>query len=81
MALNGGILIVDDDGSAHELLAECLGAYGYVVVHADGGTAMREAVEKSLPGACALDLASHERFASIDFRVPCLGSTLREQSR
>ncbi len=50
MALNGRILIVEDDTSVREMLAEYLGTHGYEVAQADRGTAMRETVEKVLAG-------------------------------
>jgi len=53
---NGRILIVEDDPSVREMLAEYLGTHGYEVVQADRGTAMREAVEKSLPDLVLLDV-------------------------
>ena len=45
MALNGRILIVEDDISVRTMLAEYLGTHGYEIAQADRGTAMREAVE------------------------------------
>ncbi|HEX6138721.1 MAG TPA: response regulator [Casimicrobiaceae bacterium] len=56
MPANGRILIVDDDASVREMLAEYLGAHGYEVAQADRGTAMREAVEASLPDVVLLDI-------------------------
>lgn len=56
MALNGRILIVDDDVTVREMLAEYLDTHGYEAVQADGGTVMREAVEKSLPDVVLLDV-------------------------
>lgn len=56
MPTNGRILVVDDDQSVREVLAEYLGGHGYEVVQADRGTAMREAVEASLPDVVLLDL-------------------------
>jgi two-component system, OmpR family, response regulator len=53
---NGRILIVEDDPSVREMLAEYLGTHGYEIVQADRGTAMREAVEKSLPDLVLLDV-------------------------
>ena len=52
----GRILIVDDDASVREMLAEYLGAHGYEVAQADRGTTMREAVEASLPDVVLLDI-------------------------
>ena len=56
MAVNGRILIVEDDVSVREMLAEYLGTHGYEVAQADGGAVMREAVEKSLPDVVLLDV-------------------------
>ncbi len=56
VALNGRILIVEDDVSVREMLAEYLGTHDYDVAQADGGTVMREAVEKSLPDVVLLDV-------------------------
>jgi two-component system phosphate regulon response regulator OmpR len=56
MPTNGRILIVDDDPSVREVLAEYLVSHGYEVVQADRGAAMREAVEKSLPDVVLLDV-------------------------
>ena len=56
MGLNGRILIVEDDVSVREMLAEYLGTHGYEVAQADGGAVMREAVEKSLPDVVLLDV-------------------------
>src|SRR5436190_12848646 len=56
MALNGRILIVEDDSHVREMLAEYLRTHGYDVAHADHGTAMREAVEKTLPDVVLLDV-------------------------
>jgi two-component system phosphate regulon response regulator OmpR len=56
VALNGRILIVEDDVSVREMLAEYLGSHGYEIAQADGGTVMREAVEKSLPDVVLLDV-------------------------
>jgi len=56
MPNNGRILIVEDDPSVREMLAEYLGTHSYEVAQADRGTAMREAVEKSLPDLVLLDV-------------------------
>ncbi len=56
MPSNGRILIVEDDSSVREVLAEYLGTHGYEVVQADRGTAMREAVANSLPDVVLLDV-------------------------
>jgi len=56
MPSNGRVLIVDDDTSVREMLAEYLATHGYEVAQADRGTAMREAVERSLPDVVLLDV-------------------------
>jgi len=56
MASNGRILIVEDDRPVREMVAEYLRTHGYEVAQADRGTAMREAVEKSLPDVVLLDV-------------------------
>ena len=56
MALNGRILIVEDDSSVREMLAEYLRTHGYEVAQADQGAAMREAIEKTLPDVVLLDV-------------------------
>lgn len=56
MPSNGRILIVEDDPSVRDMLAEYLGTHGYEVVRVDRGTAMREAVEASLPDVVLLDV-------------------------
>ena len=56
MSSNGRILIVEDDPSVRQMLAEYLGAHGYEVAQADRGTAMREAIEKNLPDVVLLDV-------------------------
>ena len=53
---NGRILIVEDDVTVREMLAEYLGTHGYEVASADSGAVMREAVEKSLPDVVLLDV-------------------------
>src|SRR5436305_9292870 len=56
MALNGRILIVEDDAHVREMLTEYLCTHGYEVAQAEQGTAMREAVEKTLPDVVLLDV-------------------------
>jgi two-component system, OmpR family, response regulator len=56
MSLNGRILIVEDDASVREMLAEYLRTHGYEIAQADHGTAMREAVEQNLPDVVLLDV-------------------------
>ena len=56
MALSGRILIVEDDASVREMLAEYLVTHGYEVAESDRGVAMRETVEKNLPDVVLLDV-------------------------
>ncbi len=56
MAINGRILIVEDDTSVREMLAKYLGTHGYEVAQADRGDVMREAVENTLPDVVLLDV-------------------------
>ena len=56
MTSNGRVLIVDDDASVREMLAEYLRTHGYEVALADRGTAMREAIEATLPDVVLLDV-------------------------
>ena len=56
MSSNGRVLIVDDDASVREMLAEYLRTHGYEVALADRGTAMREAIEATLPDVVLLDV-------------------------
>ena len=56
MAGHGRILIVEDDPSVRDVLAEYLGTHGYEVAHVASGAAMREAIETSLPDAVLLDV-------------------------
>ena len=56
MSSNGRLLIVEDEPSIREMLAEYLGTHGYEVVGVDRGTAMREAVERNLPDVVLLDV-------------------------
>jgi len=56
MPVNGRVLIVEDDAAVREMLGEYLRTHGYEVVQADRGTAMREAVEKTLPDVVLLDV-------------------------
>ena len=56
MPTNGRLLIVEDDASIREMLAEYMGTHGYEVVGVDRGTAMREAVERNLPDVVLLDV-------------------------
>lgn len=56
MAGHGRILIVEDDPSVRDVLAEYLGTHGYEVAHVGSGAAMREAIETSLPDVVLLDV-------------------------
>ncbi len=56
MPANGRILIVEDDVSVREMLAEYLATHGYEVAQADRGGEMREAVERNLPDVVLLDV-------------------------
>jgi two-component system phosphate regulon response regulator OmpR len=50
------LLIVDDDASVREMLAEYLSDQGYAVRAVGDGVAMREAIERELPDLVLLDL-------------------------
>jgi two-component system phosphate regulon response regulator OmpR len=52
----GRVLVVDDDRSIREMLAEYLSSEGYEVVAAEDGAAMREAIERNAPDLVLLDL-------------------------
>src|SRR3954469_14718614 len=56
MSINGSVLIVEDDRSIREMLAEYLAGQGYLVHQAEKGSDMREAVERSLPDVVLLDV-------------------------
>jgi two-component system phosphate regulon response regulator OmpR len=56
LAASGRILIVEDDVTVREMLAEYLATHGYEVAQANRGAAMREAIEKSLPDVVLLDV-------------------------
>jgi two-component system phosphate regulon response regulator OmpR len=56
MSGQGRILIVEDDASVREMLAEYLGTHGYDVEQAADGIAMRAAIEHRLPDVVLLDL-------------------------
>jgi DNA-binding response OmpR family regulator len=53
---SGRVLIVDDDRAVRDVLAEYLASHGYEVVQADGGAAMRAALERAVPDIVLLDL-------------------------
>jgi two-component system phosphate regulon response regulator OmpR len=50
------VLIVDDDPAVRDMLAEYLSSHGYDVVQADGGAAMRAALERAVPDVVLLDV-------------------------
>jgi two-component system phosphate regulon response regulator OmpR len=50
------VLVVDDDRSIREMLAQYLSSHGYEVVLAEDGNAMRSAIERSAPDLVLLDL-------------------------
>jgi len=56
VAHTGSVLIVDDDRSIRQMLAEYLTAHGYKAAQAEDGTAMRAAIERELPDVVLLDL-------------------------
>ena len=52
----GSVLIVDDDASARQMLAEYLSSHGYRALQAGDGTAMRVELEREPPDVVLLDL-------------------------
>ncbi|HET7364099.1 MAG TPA: response regulator [Burkholderiales bacterium] len=50
------ILVVDDDRTVRDMLAQYLGEHGYEVALADGGDAMRAELERALPSVVLLDV-------------------------
>jgi two-component system phosphate regulon response regulator OmpR len=56
MTAAGCVLIVDDDPSIREMLAEYLGAHGFVTAQAEDGTSMRAEIERATPDVVLLDL-------------------------
>jgi two-component system phosphate regulon response regulator OmpR len=56
MADAGCVLIVDDDASIREMLAEYLGSHGFVTAQAGDGDAMRAEIERATPDVVLLDL-------------------------
>ncbi|HET7203344.1 MAG TPA: response regulator [Steroidobacteraceae bacterium] len=56
MADVGCILVVDDDPSLREMLAEYLGSHGFAVSVAADGEAMRAEIERVAPDVVLLDL-------------------------
>jgi len=53
---SGRVLVVDDDREVREMLTEYLSSHGYEVVQADGGAAMRAALERGVPDVVLLDV-------------------------
>lgn len=51
-----GVLIVDDEAEIREMLAEYLSGHGYEVTAAEGGEAMRAALERQVPDVILLDV-------------------------
>jgi two-component system phosphate regulon response regulator OmpR len=56
MAPAGCVLVVDDDQSIREMLAEYLSSHGYAVAQAVDGDAMRAEIERAAPDVVLLDL-------------------------
>jgi DNA-binding response OmpR family regulator len=56
MAPAGCVLVVDDDQSIREMLAEYLSSHGYAVAQAMDGDAMRAEIERAAPDVVLLDL-------------------------
>jgi DNA-binding response OmpR family regulator len=56
MSRAGCVLIVDDDRSAREMLAEYLATHGYRTLQAEDGTTMRAELEREPPDVVLLDL-------------------------
>jgi DNA-binding response OmpR family regulator len=52
----GCVLVVDDDRSLREMLAEYLGTHGFDVALAEDGRTMRTALERATPDVVLLDL-------------------------
>jgi two-component system phosphate regulon response regulator OmpR len=56
MTATGCVLIVDDDPSVRDMLAEYLGEHGFATAQAEDGTSMRAAIERATPDVVLLDL-------------------------
>jgi two-component system, OmpR family, response regulator len=56
MSTNGCVLIVEDDPAIREMVAEYLGGQGFEVHQAEGGSDMREQIERNLPDVVLLDV-------------------------
>jgi two-component system phosphate regulon response regulator OmpR len=53
---SGCVLIVDDDPSIRDMLADYLGSHGFVTAQAADGTSMRAEIERAAPDVVLLDL-------------------------
>jgi two-component system, OmpR family, response regulator len=56
MSSSGCVLVVDDDASVRDMIAEYLSENGYEVMQAESGEAMRAALEKRVPEVVLLDV-------------------------
>jgi len=56
MSSSGCVLIVDDDASVREMIAEYLGENGYETLQAENGDAMRSALAARVPDVVLLDV-------------------------
>jgi two-component system phosphate regulon response regulator OmpR len=56
MSSNGSVLLVEDDRTIREMVAEYLEGQGYVVHQAESGSDMRDAIERGLPDVVLLDI-------------------------
>jgi two-component system phosphate regulon response regulator OmpR len=56
MAHAGCVLVVDDDRSIREMLADYLGSHGFTTAQAGDGEAMRAEIERATPDVVLLDL-------------------------
>jgi two-component system OmpR family response regulator len=56
MAHSGCVLVVDDDPSVREMIAEYLTAHGFRAVQAESGAAMRATLERDPPDIVLLDI-------------------------
>jgi DNA-binding response OmpR family regulator len=56
MTQNQHIIIVDDEAPAREMVGEYLKMHGFAVTLCDGGKALRDAIEASVPDLVVLDL-------------------------
>ncbi len=55
-ATKGRVLVVDDDASIRDAIAEFLSGYGYAVLSAENATACERALEQSTPDLLVLDV-------------------------